>query len=270
MTSTFFGQHPWIANFFIYFLSGSSAKMAKNAQWVRHVSHCRLVPFKLIPRKFILTCKRHLKDCFKSFFQVSNLYFISCWWLMKVWKLGKKQAHFSACCKGVAEPVVAGFLLVTSGAKSSELDSNRGSECFGCLVSTEAHGDDGCQVLLREALCGRGPRARATAWQHQRGSEICSQSHRGEHEEWAKHTDRGFSFWQTSRCSTHRGLPYGSWSNSWQHRFQCCQCSTPLFCTPPAGIPFHTTGTQWSHQGLELRVRWEGKKGLYEKCISMC
>lgn len=83
-------------------------------------------------------------------------------------------------------------------------------------------------------------------------------------------TEDFLSFWQTSRSPTHRGLPYGSWSNSWQHRFQCCQCSTPLFCMPPAGIPFHTTGTQWSHQGLELRVRWEEKKGLYEKCISMC
>lgn len=91
-------------------------------------------------------------------------------------------------------------------AESSEVDSNRGSKCFGCLVSTEAHGDDGCQVLLGEALCGRGPRARATAWQHQRGSEICSQSHGGEHEEWAKHADRGFSFWQTSRSPIHTGV----------------------------------------------------------------
>lgn len=195
-------------------------------------------------------------------------------WLMKVWKLGKKKNRLTPVPaeKGAAEPVVAGFLLVTSGAKSNELDSNRGSKCFGCLVSTEAHGDDGCQVLLREALCGRGPRARATAWQHQRGSEICSQSHRGEHEEWTRHTDRGLAFWQTSRCTTHQGLPYGSWSNSWQHRFQCCQCSTLLFCRPPAGIPFHTTGTQWSHQGLELRVRWEEKKGFMKsafRCVRL-
>lgn len=57
-----------------------------------------------------------------------------------------------------------------------EFDSNRGSKCFGCLVSAEAHRDNSCQVLFGEALCGCGPRARAAAWQHQRGCEICSQS----------------------------------------------------------------------------------------------
>ncbi len=56
-----------------------------------------------------------------------------------------------------------------------ELDSYRGSKCFGCLVSAEAHGDDGCQVLLREALSGCGPRAGAAAWQHQGGRKVCGQ-----------------------------------------------------------------------------------------------
>ena len=52
----------------------------------------------------------------------------------------------------------------------------RGSECFGGLVSAEAHGHDGGQVLLRQALRGRGSGRRATARQHQRGGEVCSQS----------------------------------------------------------------------------------------------
>lgn len=64
-----------------------------------------------------------------------------------------------------------------------EFDSNRGSKCFGRLVSAEAHGDDGCQVFLREALSGCGPGTGAAAWQHQGGREVCSQSERGEHEE---------------------------------------------------------------------------------------
>lgn len=65
----------------------------------------------------------------------------------------------------------------------------------------------------------------------------------------------------TLRCSAHPGLPYGSWSNSWQHQFQCCQCSTRLFCRPPVGIPSHITGTQWNRQGLEL---WQEKNSLVE------
>lgn len=62
-----------------------------------------------------------------------------------------------------------------------EFDSNRGSQCFGCLVSAEAHGYNGCQVLLREALSRCGPSARTAAGQHQGGREVCSQSERRQH-----------------------------------------------------------------------------------------
>lgn len=132
-----------------------------------------------------------------------------------------------------------------------EFDTNRGSKCFGCLVSAEAHRDDGCQVFLRKAFSGSGHRA--AAWQHQRGWEVCSQSKRGQHEDWEQQWDWRWSFLVNSYCLAHLGHPYGPWSNSWRHRFQCSQCSTLLSCRPPVGIPFHITGTQWSHQGLELR-----------------
>lgn len=57
--------------------------------------------------------------------------------------------------------------------------------------------------------------------------------------------------------STHLDHPCGSWSSSWQHQFQCSPCNTPLSCRPLVGIPFHITGTQWSHRGLELRESWK-------------
>lgn len=153
--------------------------------------------------------------------------------------------------------------------KSSELDSNRGAKCFGCLVSTEAHWDDGCQVILRQTLCGCGSRARATAWQNQRGSEICNQSQR--RGTWAlsqaNYWQNIFFFQSTFPRSAHLSLPYGSWSNSWQRQFQYCRCSTLLFCRPPAGIPSRITGTQWNHRGPEL---WrEEKHALWNFCFTV-
>lgn len=77
--------------------------------------------------------------------------------------------------KGAAAPVLPHFTLewnlklVKSLILDTEFDSNRGSKCFGCLVSAKAHRNDSCQVLFGKALCGCGPRARAAAWQHQRG-----------------------------------------------------------------------------------------------------
>lgn len=62
----------------------------------------------------------------------------------------------------------------TSLISARELDSDRCSECFGCLISAEAHGHDGCQVFLGQALCGSGSQSRAAAWQHQGSRKICN------------------------------------------------------------------------------------------------
>lgn len=61
-----------------------------------------------------------------------------------------------------------------TAAVTGPIESHRGSKCFGCLVSTEAHGDDGFQVLFRNALCWSGPGTRTAARQHQRCCEICT------------------------------------------------------------------------------------------------
>lgn len=143
-------------------------------------------------------------------------------------------------------------------------ESNRGSKCFGCLVSTEAHGDDGFQVLFRNALCWRGPSARTAARQHQRCCEICTRPDNNAKSELnGRIFDLLFYFSATVRSvffQFHLGRPYGSWSSLWQYRFQCSQCNKPLSCKLPAGIPFHINGTQWSHQGLELREQKKKKK----------
>lgn len=137
-------------------------------------------------------------------------------------------------------------------------DSNRGSKCFGCLVSTEAHGDDSFQVLFRNALCWRGPRTRTAARQHQRGCEICS---RPDSNAKSEQTARLLNYF-TLLCYRTKHFfqldlrhPYGSWSSLWQHRFQCSQYNKPLSCTLPMGTPFHINGRQWSHQGQELKVK---------------
>lgn len=101
-------------------------------------------------------------------------------------------------------------LVKSQSLNWTEIDSNRGSKCFGCLVSAETHGDDGCQVLFREALCGCGPGARAAAWQHQRGREVCSQSEREEHEHWKEQSNWLMTCSLVySHRSAYLGHPYG-------------------------------------------------------------
>lgn len=126
----------------------------------------------------------------------------------------------------------------------SEFDSDRCSKCFGCLISTEAHGHDCRQVLLRQALCGSGSGSRAAARQHQGSRKVCNNDQRMR--TWKP---TGVISWNAAWLipvvpPTHLDHPCGSWSSSWQHRFPCFQCNTQLSCRPPVGIPFHTTGTQ--------------------------
>lgn len=161
--------------------------------------------------------------------------------------------------------------ILASGWKG--FNTNRGSKCFGCLVSAEAHGDDGCQVFLGKALGGSGHGA--AAWQHQGGWEVCSQSERGQCEGLrSSQTDDDGAFW---------------WMPDAPHTWVVHMAHDPIHCSIdssvagvvhcfPAGLQRESHLTQLGHSGVIKDWSWDFVKRkelnyldvFCGRCILLC